>query len=57
MPTPRPTWARHPSDHIGPCLAVAEAEKASATEAITAIVRFERTEDLRSLLGRLTLPT
>jgi 2-methylcitrate dehydratase len=30
--------AVHPSDHIGACLAVAEAEKASATEAITAIV-------------------
>ena len=30
--------AVHPSDHIGACLAVAEAEKASAAEAITAIV-------------------
>ena len=30
--------AVHPSDHIGACLAVAEAEKASATDAITAIV-------------------
>lgn len=28
----------HPSDHIGACLAVAEAEKASARDAITAIV-------------------
>ncbi|HTR87627.1 MAG TPA: MmgE/PrpD family protein [Reyranella sp.] len=30
--------AVHPSDHIGACLAVAEAEKASARDAITAIV-------------------
>jgi len=30
--------AVHPSDHIGACLAVAEAEKASAADAITAIV-------------------
>ncbi len=30
--------AVHPSDHIGACLAVAEAEKASAGDAITAIV-------------------
>jgi 2-methylcitrate dehydratase len=30
--------AVHPSDHIGACLAVAEAEKASAKEAIAAIV-------------------
>src|SRR5262249_6780925 len=30
--------AVHPSDHIAPCLAVAEAERASATELITAIV-------------------
>jgi 2-methylcitrate dehydratase len=30
--------AVHPSDHIGACLAVAEAEKASAREAIAAIV-------------------
>jgi 2-methylcitrate dehydratase len=30
--------AVHPSDHIGACLAVAEAEKASATETLTAIV-------------------
>jgi 2-methylcitrate dehydratase len=30
--------AVHPSDHIGACLAVAEAEKASAQDAITAIV-------------------
>jgi 2-methylcitrate dehydratase len=30
--------AVHPSDHIGACLAVAEAEKASATDAIAAIV-------------------
>lgn len=30
--------AVHPSDHIGACLAVAEAEKASAAEALTAIV-------------------
>ena len=30
--------AVHPSDHIGACLAVAEAEKASAKDAITAIV-------------------
>ena len=29
--------AVHPSDHIGACLAVAEAEKASAADAITAI--------------------
>jgi len=28
----------HPSDHIAPCLAVAEAERASAAELITAIV-------------------
>jgi 2-methylcitrate dehydratase len=31
-------FAGHPSDHIPACLAVAEAEKASATELITAIV-------------------
>jgi hypothetical protein len=30
--------AVHPSDHIGACLALAEAEKASAADAITAIV-------------------
>jgi 2-methylcitrate dehydratase len=30
--------AVHPSDHIGACLAVAEAEKASAADALTAIV-------------------
>lgn len=30
--------AVHPSDHIGACLAVAEAEKASAIDALTAIV-------------------
>ncbi len=30
--------AVHPSDHIGACLAVAEAERASATDALTAIV-------------------
>ncbi len=30
--------AVHPSDHIGACLAIAEAEKASARDAITAIV-------------------
>jgi 2-methylcitrate dehydratase len=34
-----PTFgAVHPSDHIGACLAVAEAEKAGATDALTAIV-------------------
>lgn len=31
------TFAAHPSDNIGACLAVAEAEKASAAELITAI--------------------
>ena len=31
-------FAGHPSDHIAACLAVAEAERASATELITAIV-------------------
>jgi len=30
--------AGHPSDHIAPCLAVAEAERASAAELVTAIV-------------------
>src|SRR5262249_22759796 len=30
--------AGHPSDHIAPCLAVAEAERASASDLITAIV-------------------
>jgi 2-methylcitrate dehydratase len=32
------TFAVHPSDHIAPCLAVAEAERASAHDLITAIV-------------------
>jgi 2-methylcitrate dehydratase len=33
-----PAGAVHPSDHVAPCLAVAEAERASGAELITAIV-------------------
>jgi 2-methylcitrate dehydratase len=34
---PQPSSGIHPSDNIAPCLAVAEAERASAQELITAI--------------------
>src|SRR5206468_7317721 len=40
--------AGHPSDHIAACLAVAESERSSAAELITAIVlAYERSEERR----------